>query len=73
MRDYNLDLTCSHCGQLFIINVNKKDFNEYMNHEKYIQDALPYLTSGDRELILSKTCNECYNKMFGLEDDDDED
>ena len=72
MRDYNLDLTCSHCGQLFIINVNKKDFNEYMNHEKYIQDALPYLTSGDRELILSKTCNDCYNKMFGLEDDDED-
>ena len=72
MRDYNLDLTCSHCGQLFIINVNKKDFNKYINHEEYIQDAMPYLTAGERELILSKTCNDCYNKMFGLEDDDED-
>ena len=72
MRDYNLDLTCAHCGQLFIINVNKKDFNKYINHEKYIQDALPYLTAGERELILSKTCNDCYNKMFELEDDDED-
>ncbi len=72
MRDYQLDLICNHCGQLFIINVNKKDFNKYTNHEKYIQDAMAYLTAGERELILSKTCNDCYNKMFELEDDNED-
>jgi hypothetical protein len=72
MRNYNLDLICHNCGQLFIINVNKEDFNKYMNHEGYIQDVLPYLTAGERELILSKTCNDCYNKMFEMEDDNED-
>jgi len=72
MRDYNLDLICNNCGHLFIINVNKEDFNKYMRHEEYIQDALPYLTAGERELILSKTCDDCYNKMFELEDNDED-
>ena len=72
MRDYNLDLICNNCGHLFIINVNKEDFNKNMRHEEYIQDALPYLTAGERELILSKTCDDCYNKMFELEDNDED-
>lgn len=73
MTDYKLDIMCNSCGQLFIIDVNKKDWNKYMNHEGYIQDLLPYLTAGERELILSKTCDDCYNKMFELEEDDNED
>ena len=72
MRDYQLDITCESCGQLYILDVDKKDFNDYMYHVKYIQDAMPYLTAGERELILSKTCNTCYNKMFEMEDEDED-
>ena len=72
MRDYKLDITCESCGQLYILDVDKKDFNDYMYHVKYIQDAMPYLTAGERELILSKTCNTCYNKMFEMEDEDED-
>lgn len=72
MRDYKLDITCESCGQLYILDVDKKDFNDYMYHVRYIQDAMPYLTAGERELILSKTCNTCYNKMFEMEDEDED-
>jgi hypothetical protein len=32
---------------------------------KYIQDAMPYLSKGERELLISGTCDECFDKMFG--------
>jgi hypothetical protein len=35
-----------------------------------IQDAMPYLTDGERELFLSYTCNDCFNNLFGLDNDE---
>ena len=32
---------------------------------KYIQDAMPYLSADERELLISGTCGTCFDKMFG--------
>lgn len=32
-----------------------------------IQDAMPYLSDGEREILISKTCGECWDAMFGEE------
>lgn len=29
-----------------------------------IQDALPELTPGEREILITGTCSECFDKMF---------
>ena len=34
-----------------------------------IQDAMPYLSADDRELLISGTCGDCWVEMFGVEDD----
>jgi len=34
----------------------------------YIQEAMPYLTAEQRELLISSTCNDCWNLMFPQED-----
>tara|TARA_Y100001936_G_C15920077_1_gene583530 strand:+ start:207 stop:437 length:231 start_codon:yes stop_codon:yes gene_type:complete len=36
----------------------------------FIQDALPELSAGDREMLISQTCDDCWRMMFG--DDEDE-
>ena len=36
----------------------------------FIQDAMPELSAGDREMLISQTCDDCWRMMFG--DDEDE-
>jgi hypothetical protein len=33
-----------------------------------IQDCFPDMSSADRELFVSATCDDCFNEMFGEED-----
>ena len=35
-----------------------------MSGAKYIQDALAYLSSSERELFISQTCNTCWNLLY---------
>jgi hypothetical protein len=32
---------------------------------KLIQEAFPYLSAGQRELLISNTCEKCWEKLFG--------
>lgn len=57
------EVPCRVCGRTFPINV---DANDYMDWQKgkCIQDAMPYLTADERELLISHTCGECWTEMF---------
>lgn len=59
----NLNKTCYSCGEEHIIEVKRKDFNDW-NNGKLIQDAFPYQSPGVRELLISGMCEKCFNKMF---------
>lgn len=37
----------------------------------YTQDVMPYLTPGQRELLISQTCEPCFDAMFPPEYDED--
>lgn len=62
----HLDVQCMHCHKWYDIEVDKEDFNSWENGTYLIQDALPYLTKGERELLISNTCDSCWDKMFGF-------
>ena len=32
-----------------------------------IQDALPYLSASEREMLISGTCDDCWQKMFPVD------
>jgi hypothetical protein len=68
--DLELECICNHCDYTENILVHECDYIAWHNG-KYIQDAFPYLTAGQRELMISNTCDTCWNKFFP-EDDDDE-
>ena len=64
-----LNVNCMHCDTREKIQVNYADFHAWKNGT-LIQDALPYLDADQRELLISKTCGPCFDKMFGEDWDD---
>ena len=46
------------------IHVFPDDVTDWQNG-KLIQDAMPYLSADERELIISGTCGKCFDEMFG--------
>lgn len=68
-RTCNLELVCSHCGVVQSILVNPEDILKYQSGA-YVQDAFPYLSAGEREMIISHTCDTCWNNMFGQSEEE---
>ena len=72
VRGYSIDIACWKCGLEFNVLVNIDDFIDWKSGEKYIQEAFPYLAAAERELLLSGTCDDCWQILYELESRDDE-
>jgi hypothetical protein len=46
--------------------VDPEDLKRWEGGE-LIQNAMPYVSAGDRELMISGTCGPCFDEMFGDE------
>ena len=64
-----MNLQCVHCDETYQINLNYEDVQAWKDGT-LIQDALPYLNADQRELLISKTCGSCFDKMFGVDFDE---
>lgn len=62
---------CWKCEVSHEIDVPTEGWKAWRSGE-LIQDALCGLSSGDRELLLSGTCGECFDKMFPEVEEDEE-
>ncbi len=67
--DKELEKECVHCQKEFVIQVNEADYDSWVDGKALIQDAMPYLTPGQRELLISGTCDDCWNSLFGSNDE----
>ena len=65
----NIIKTCISCKKEYKIEVNTSDLYSYMNG-KLVQNAFPYLSAGERELLVSGVCDKCFIDMF--KDDNEE-
>lgn len=67
------DITCSHCGVTYHVITDKGDIEQWLSGEGYIQDILHYLSASERELLISRTCNNCWKKLYGetMEEEDE--
>lgn len=54
---------CAMCGYSTIMEVNRKEW-EAWKKGAFIQDAFPLLSPDEREMILSGTHPECWDKLF---------
>ena len=63
-HDRKMICQCRMCQQYHVILVAENDFTAW-KEGKFVQDAFPYLSKEDRELLVSQTCNRCWYEMFG--------
>ena len=59
-----LSIKCRMCGHHTKVNVEREDYLKWVDGE-HVQNAFPYLSPGVRELFISKTCETCFDKIFG--------
>ena len=63
-----IDVRCRVCGTMHNIIVPKAGYKQWAQGHKHIQDAMPAVSAGDRELLLSQICPTCWDKMFREEE-----
>jgi hypothetical protein len=54
---------CSKCDTEVLISVEYDDYEAWRNGE-LIQNAMPYLTADQREILISSICGDCFDLMF---------
>lgn len=58
---------CTYCDETITIDVPAKwvqGLQSWMNNEELIQNALPEMDAGDREVLVSGICKQCWATMF---------
>ena len=58
---------CPFCGKAHDVLVNEIDYLDWQDG-KLAQDAFPYLSADEREMLISGICPNCWNSMFGMGD-----
>lgn len=61
-----LEVACPVCGKVSEISVEVNDYIDWQNG-KLTQNAFPYLSASEREMLISGICGNCWGKMFGEE------
>ena len=61
---------CVKCKSVHIILVDSDDLQQWKGGE-LIQDAMPYLSADEREILISSVCGLCFDQMFGEGEDDE--
>lgn len=64
----NIHQKCPHCKQKFVFKISELDFIRWNHYREHIQNVMPYFNEDQREILLSGTCPDCWNILFGKED-----
>ena len=62
MKRVNVKATCPSCGKTQIISVDLQDLQMWQCGAALIQDAMPYLTPSEREMLMTGLCDDCFPK-----------
>lgn len=62
------EIRCFFCGKTHSIEARIVDYISWCNG-KLIQDAFPYLSTAEREMMISGLCPKCQKDIFGSEED----
>ena len=69
-RNITIKARCEWCSKVFEINVTEESIKEYFSpNRRTIQEIFPYLTASERELLISHTCESCWDGMFNFNEE----
>lgn len=60
-----IETTCPFCGQTHEVIVDAIDYLVWEVGDVPAQNAFPYLSADEREMLISGICSECWAKTFG--------
>lgn len=63
-----IQVKCIMCKELTQIQIPESNWKRYIAGEN-IQDCLDFLSADLRELMISKTCGKCFDKLFASEEE----
>ena len=61
MTEYKAKCLC--CGKVTSVMVPTEQYNIWRSGEALIQDALPMLSTSEREFLMTNICEECWDKL----------
>ena len=68
---FTINTRCPFCGKTTPVQIRRvADYYAWQNGE-HAQDAFPYLSASERELLISGICPSCWDNMFPPEEDED--
>ena len=61
--------TCRTCGDEHKLTVPAGAYKAWWYGDVLIQDAMPELSAGQRELLISGTCGRCFDATFSEQEE----
>lgn len=65
-----LELECVLCKDSVLLNVDRDGFYQWRDGGVHIQNALPNNTPEEREMMISRTCDACWQAIIPEEDEE---
>lgn len=59
-----VEVTCIVCKTKHTILVPTAGYKKWASGQAKIQDAMPGLTTDERELLMSNICGKCFDRIF---------
>lgn len=63
-------IDCVECQQQQLLKVRPDDLEKYQAGAGHVQDIFPYLLPSEREVLLSRICGDCWDRMFDTGDEE---
>lgn len=63
--------SCPFCGKTHEVLVNEDDYYDWQDGE-LAQNAFPYLSADEREMLITGICPTCWDGMFDDEEEDED-
>lgn len=70
-KEVSIVTKCPFCGRANFVEVNENDYLDWQDGE-LAQNAFPYLSADEREMLISGICPTCWNGMFPPDPDEEE-
>lgn len=64
-----MTIECRKCGEPKEVSCTEEQYQNFVNG-MLIQNAMPNVPAGERELLISGYCDDCFKKLFREEEDE---